>query len=152
MSALQRLREAGALFALQAEERVERFRHPEWVQNGDPDEKFARALGAFRAEIAKVVPSVETVDREALGRLVRVVWVEWAREQPNPKPSWLKPWEELEEPDREVDRRIGERLFAYGRESAALGVSEAVENIARKSGAPYSNESIVIGGDPPRSR
>lgn len=34
----------------------------------------------------------------------------WAREQPNPKPSWLVPWEELSEPEREVDRRIGEHF------------------------------------------
>lgn len=55
--------------------------------------------------------------REVLGRLVRAVWVEWAREQPNPKPSWLAPWEALGEPDREVDRRIGETLerVGYGR-------------------------------------
>lgn len=50
--------------------------------------------------------------REELGRLVREVWIEWAKEQPNPKPSWLVPWEDLSEPDREVDRRIGERLAA----------------------------------------
>ena len=48
--------------------------------------------------------------REALGRMVRDEWVKWAREQPNPKPSWLLPWEELTEPEREVDRRIGVRV------------------------------------------
>jgi hypothetical protein len=53
-------------------------------------------------------------DREQCGRIVRRVWVEWAREQPNPKPSWLLPWEELSEPDREVARRIGETLFRIG--------------------------------------
>ncbi len=55
-----------------------------------------------------------TTDREALGRKVRTVWVTWAREQPNPKPSWLVPWEDLDELDREVDRRIGETLYAMG--------------------------------------
>jgi hypothetical protein len=49
-------------------------------------------------------------DREKLGRAVRAVWMAWAREQPNPKPSWLVPWEELSEPDKEVDRRIGEAI------------------------------------------
>lgn len=48
--------------------------------------------------------------REALGRLVREVWVKWAKEQLDPKPSWLVPWEGLAEPDREVDRRIGEAV------------------------------------------
>lgn len=51
-------------------------------------------------------------EREALGRRVRKAWCEWAREQPDPKPSWLLPWEELSEPEREADRRIGEALAA----------------------------------------
>lgn len=49
-------------------------------------------------------------ERERLGQLVRDTWIKWAKEQPNPKPSWLVPWEELSEPDREVDRRIGEAI------------------------------------------
>jgi hypothetical protein len=54
--------------------------------------------------------------REFVGKLVRRVWVGWAKEQPNPKPSWLVPYEELPEPDKEVDRRIGETvaMFAVG--------------------------------------
>lgn len=48
--------------------------------------------------------------REQLGRLVRLEWIRWAQEQPDPKPTWLMPWEDLREPDREVDRLIGERL------------------------------------------
>lgn len=54
--------------------------------------------------------------RERLGRLVRDVWIAWAQEQPSPKPSWLVSWEDLTEPDREVDRRIGERLAREGRD------------------------------------
>lgn len=53
-----------------------------------------------------------TDSREALGRLVRETWVEWAREQPDPKPSWLVPWEDLDEGQREVDMRIGEAVTA----------------------------------------
>ena len=49
-------------------------------------------------------------DREALGRRVREVWVEWAREQPDPKPSHLVGWDDLDEGNREVDMRIGEAL------------------------------------------
>jgi hypothetical protein len=60
------------------------------------------------------------IDREALGRLVRDEWIAWAKEQPNPKRSWLLPWEELPEPDREVDRRIGERL---ARAVATIGIA-----------------------------
>lgn len=52
--------------------------------------------------------------REDVGRMVREEWVAWAREQPGPEPSWLRAWGELTEPEREGDRRIGERLFFDG--------------------------------------
>ena len=61
------------------------------------------------------------IDRDALGRLVREVWITWAREQPDPKPSWLTPWEVLTEIDREVDRLIGERLYDAGWDAARTG-------------------------------
>ena len=60
-------------------------------------------------------------DREFLGRLVRMEWVKWAREQDDPKPHWLEPWEALSEPMREVDRRIGERVAVV---TGALGRRE----------------------------
>jgi hypothetical protein len=53
--------------------------------------------------------------RERLGRLVREVWVDWAKEQPVPKNHWLLPWEVLSEADKEVDRRIGEAVYILGR-------------------------------------
>lgn len=52
--------------------------------------------------------------REKLGRLVREVWVEWAREQPAAPQRHLVPWEECSEGTREVDMRIGERLAQEG--------------------------------------
>lgn len=55
-----------------------------------------------------------TPDREQLGREVREEWVAFTREQPNPKPHHLLPWEELDEANKEVDRRIGERLWCAG--------------------------------------
>lgn len=58
------------------------------------------------------------LDRDMLGRVVRDVWVAWAREQPNPKPSWLVEWDDLSEPDKEVDRRIGEALAGIGARQA----------------------------------
>lgn len=64
-------------------------------------------------------------DRDKLGAMVRQVWVAWAREQPNPKPSWLIEWYCLNESDKEVDRRIGERLFSEGLKAAA---SSSVDN------------------------
>ena len=73
-------------------------------------------------------------DRESLGRMVRAEWIAWAREQPTPKASWLVPWEQLSEPDREVDRRIGERLAAAGAERAAGDASP--ERVCIGSGHP----------------
>ena len=50
------------------------------------------------------------MDREQLGRLVRETWVKWAQQQPSPKPHWLHPYNKLAEPDKEVDRLIGEAV------------------------------------------
>jgi hypothetical protein len=72
-----------------------------------------------------------TADRVALGRLVRETWVKWAKEQPNPKPSWLAPWEDLPEPDREVDRRIGETI-------AARGVADELDRLADDEMTPWA--------------
>jgi hypothetical protein len=52
--------------------------------------------------------------REQLGQEVRKIWLEWARQQSNPKPSWLVEWDELDEDQKEVDRRIGKRLYYLG--------------------------------------
>lgn len=52
--------------------------------------------------------------RDDLGRTLREVWVAWAREQPDAKPSWLVPWEQLDEAHKEVDRRMAEALYELG--------------------------------------
>ncbi len=52
-------------------------------------------------------------DREFLGQLVRMAWVEWARGLEHPKPSWLVPWKELSGFDKEADGRIGEYIAAH---------------------------------------
>jgi hypothetical protein len=70
-------------------------------------------------------------DRELLGRMVRDIWITWAREQPNPKPSWLKPWDELSEPDREVDRRIGEGIAAFATQQQQQRIETLQEEIRR---------------------
>lgn len=53
-----------------------------------------------------------------LGRIVREMWIAWAKEQPLPKPSWLVPYDQLSEPDKEADRLIGKRLFFEGAKSS----------------------------------
>lgn len=60
-------------------------------------------------------PEREGAEQERLGRIVRNVWIAWAIEQPNPKPSWLLPWEGLTEPERDVDRRIAWALVSVYR-------------------------------------
>lgn len=82
------------------------------------------------------------VSRELLGRLVRQAWVQWAREQPGPKPSWLLPWEELDAGQREVDMRIGVALFEWGR-------SLAWEKAER--GAPSYHDLHITTAEIPRT-
>lgn len=53
------------------------------------------------------------LDRDTLGRMVREAWVRWAMTQPSPKPSWLLPYDELAEPDKEADRQIGEAIAKW---------------------------------------
>ena len=86
----------------------------------DPDDATDEEVGQAKAT------ALRRMSREHLGRLVREEWVTWAREQPNPKASWLAPWEELAEPDREVDRRIGERVAqaALVRQSTLVATCE----------------------------
>jgi hypothetical protein len=74
--------------------------------------------------------------REALDRLVREVWAEWAREQPDPKPSWLTDWDDLDAGQREVDMRIGETVAAVARaaerERAAMPTLNGVGETERQ--------------------
>jgi hypothetical protein len=53
------------------------------------------------------------MDRDKLGRVVRDAWVRWAKTQPDPKPSWLVPYNELSEPDKEADRQIAEAVLDH---------------------------------------
>jgi hypothetical protein len=78
--------------------------------------------------------SSSTDPREPLGRIVRDTWVAWAREQPNPKPSWLTGWEELDDGQREVDMRIGDAVARH-----AAGQCEHTYRVAGDRGAPHAN-------------
>jgi len=51
--------------------------------------------------------------RDELGRMVREAWVRWAQTRPNPKPTWLVPYDDLAEPDKEADRQIGEAIARW---------------------------------------
>ena len=77
---------------------------------------------AARPKPAGAVP-LPTPDRDAGGRVVREAWVRWALTQPDPKPSWLVPYDDLSEPDKEADRQIFEACA--GRAPSADGVPAA---------------------------
>lgn len=98
---------------------------------GSPFDKLIEAHKLVAPSEATAPAGGVTEDmREFLGKLVRLEWTRWAAEQPNPKPSWLKPWNELDEPDKEVDRRIGEAIwrFSFARDAAlATQGAEPVE-------------------------
>jgi hypothetical protein len=66
------------------------------------------------AEALSIRPVGPRPSREELGHRIREVWVRWAREQADPKSSWLLPWEDLDDGQREVDMRMGEALFGLG--------------------------------------
>lgn len=51
--------------------------------------------------------------RETLGRFVREAWVRWAETQPDPKASWLVPYDDLSEADKEADMQIGEAVARW---------------------------------------
>lgn len=71
--------------------------------------------------------------RELLGRIVRNTWVEWARDQPDPKPSWLLPWDELDDGRKEADMRIGLTLFEYGKR-AGTEIGKAIRDAQARTG------------------
>ena len=99
---------------------------------------LARALLAARADTeAAVALALEEAsngnrpipfDRDTAGRFVREAWVRWAETQPCPKPSWLVPYDELDEEDKEADRQIGEAVARWA----------LIHDAARASLAPAS--------------
>jgi len=83
-----------------------------------------------------------------LGRVVRQAWVEWAREQPAPKPSWLVPWEDLSEADQEADRRIGQAVAAH---LFATRLTIDDEDAAPIEDSPYNTARRVLPKPGPRN-
>jgi hypothetical protein len=81
----------------------------------------AQAIAAWNAAprpsaLASTSPAPRApgpVDRDTLGRFVREAWVRWALAQPHPKPSWLVPYDDLSEADKEADRQIGEAIVRW---------------------------------------
>lgn len=132
------------------------------VGHGMAEKCEAQARAAFTAAGAaqgggEAVP-FDAGLREFLGKLVRMEWVAWAKEQPAPKPSWLVEWDRLPEPDREVDRRIGERVWntAVGhlhapaptpaaQPSDAVADRNAIRVLRSEVSGTYAGHDIVQG-------
>lgn len=147
------------------------FRAPTIAAAGSASVDDGRDPPAAHGQARPRMEALSPDDREALGRIVREVWVACAREHPNPKPSWLVPWEELGEWDQETDRRIGASLATHGaaiaavrmhelhiREIEAAGeklaagdalIRQILEAACRRDGLPL--ESSVAPGEPARN-
>lgn len=69
--------------------------------------------------------------REQRGRLVRDVWVEYARGQGDPKPSHLTGWDDLGPGDREADMRIGYAVATWERRRLAAHLRAVAEHDQR---------------------
>lgn len=93
--------------------------------------------------VAPVAQVPEGFSRDFLGRAVREAWVRWAITQPNPKPSWLVPYDELSEPDKEADRQIGEAIAMLATRQPSAHAVPDVEGVIEKIveyGAHRENE------------
>lgn len=90
--------------------------------------------------------AVQTPDRETLGRMVRDVWLEHQRAKPHPKPENLRPWDELDEGAKEVEMKMGERLYWAGvRGAAPGGVREQAEQRVIVAARAYRESVVAIG-------
>jgi hypothetical protein len=95
-------------------------------------------------------PATDVPDRSRpLGKLVRDVWVRWAKEQPDAKPSWLVPWNDLPagDPQREAARLIEHAVSVHAayteRERCARLITGAAEKRALALGPDNSHADAV---------
>lgn len=90
----------------------------------------------------------EAGGREALGRIVRQTWVAWAGEQPDPKPSWLLGWDDLDAGQREVDMRIGVAIAAAERDRIADLADRLAATVPSAGGQmPFGRVIRLAGND-----
>ncbi len=81
------------------------------AQREEVEDDCAGAIAALQERVDQLERERGgSLDPEFLGQIVRAAWVDWAKTQPNPKPSNLLPWDEISEEDREADRIIGEKV------------------------------------------
>jgi hypothetical protein len=87
---------------------------PETALEAPAPDDSGRSL-TTRPEKSRVHAGASSPDgSEALGRLVREVWVTYVRDTiPDPKPSWVAPWDDLDGFQREAHMRIGHAVANY---------------------------------------
>jgi hypothetical protein len=88
----------------------------ELIRAFDPDtiREILTELTTLRSQLSGMTEETSSpFDRDQLGRFVREAWVRWAETQPSPKASWLLPYDDLSEPDKEADRQIGEAVARW---------------------------------------
>jgi hypothetical protein len=85
-----------------------------------------------------------TLDRDTLGRHVREQWVRWAQSQPNPKPSWLVPYDELSEADKEADRQIGEHIYLLTKLHCEVAVAMESERTLTGAASRLAQQSVAV--------
>jgi hypothetical protein len=128
------------------------------------DEKWHAAVVDARRALAAAVPAIRAGAHDGLagietglnpdfwGRIVRALWVDWALGQPDPKPSWLLPWDELDDGQREADGRIGVAVAAAARDDERQRLRrDPVAEHARQLLASHDLREVVRA-DPPCSR
>lgn len=89
---------------------------------------LAEAMNAASTSANVAQEQPPTISRDFLGQIVREAWVKWAKQQPSPKPSWLAPYVELSETDRNMLRPA----FAALHGSQAIRIPDTVVALIRR--------------------
>jgi hypothetical protein len=84
-------------------------------------------------------------DRDQLGRIVRCAWIEWAKQQPDPKSTWFTPWDLLSEEMKEVDCQIGEAVAEFVLQDQVI-YREMLEEIEECLADHEATQSVVYRG------
>lgn len=76
-----------------------------WLKLGDEDPFMANITRWTYNGLEGIVPT-----REQLGVWAREGWVKWAQTLPNPKPDWIKPYDQLSDGMKEADMVMGQYI------------------------------------------
>lgn len=83
------------------------------------------------------------IDPEKLGEIVRLSWTESKREEENPKPEHLLPYQQLDPWNQEIDRRIGVAVANFALEEYSP-LTRYQEEVKRTTAANGWNEALLM--------